>query len=186
MQSESSAPLEKQIDFMRRALVGPWGAPRFPIPPDRLSVELVYRHHREAGVRSLVGPADSHAIAALERVEDFKLAVMGKRSDSLHHALGSVEAGPYHSGTRILQSEVFGKEARHIDRLARVEQLYELAKCNRLNRHSIAAFLHRFSKPADQPGLVRVQCSGWLSGLAPVLRFDLFESGTRTFEFVVE
>jgi hypothetical protein len=48
---------------------------------------------------------------------------MGKRSDSLHHALGSVAAGPYHSGTRILQSEIFGKEARHIDRLARAEQL---------------------------------------------------------------
>jgi hypothetical protein len=51
----------------------------------------------------LVGPADSHAMAALEHVEDFKLAVMGKRSDSLLHVLGSVEVGAYHSGTRNLQ-----------------------------------------------------------------------------------
>jgi hypothetical protein len=32
-----------------------------------------------------------------------------------HHALGSVEDGPYHPRTRILQSEIFGKEPRHID-----------------------------------------------------------------------
>jgi hypothetical protein len=49
------------------------------------------------------------------------LAVIGQRSDGLQHALRSVAAGPYHPGTRILQSEIFGKEARHIDRFVRVE-----------------------------------------------------------------
>jgi len=102
---------------------------------DTRSFELVYRQHRKAGVRTPVGPADSYAIAALEHVENFKVTVMCKRSDSLHHALGSVEAGPYHPGTGILQSEIFGKEPRHIDPLARIEQPDELAKRIRLNRH---------------------------------------------------
>src|SRR5262249_8585243 len=78
-----------------------------------------------------------YAIAALEHVENFKVTVMCKRSDCLHHALGSIEAGPYHPGTGILQSEIFGKEPRHIDRLPRIEQPDKLAKRIRLNRHQL-------------------------------------------------
>src|SRR5262249_11271000 len=56
-------------------------------------------------------------------------------SDSLHHSLGSVEAGPCHPRTRILQSKIFGEEAGHIDRFACIELLDELAKHIRLTRH---------------------------------------------------
>lgn len=59
-------------------LVGPWGARQdSPISLDMLPVKLVDRHHRKASARSLVRPAGSHAIAAFEQIENFKVPFMG-------------------------------------------------------------------------------------------------------------
>ena len=61
-----------------RVLVGPWGARQdSPISLDKLPVKLVDRHHRKASAWSLVRPAGSHAIAAFEHIENFKVPFMG-------------------------------------------------------------------------------------------------------------
>src|SRR5215467_12629869 len=71
-------PVSSPCATALRVLVGPWGARQdSPISLDTLPVKLVYRHHRKASARTLVGPAGSHAIAAFEHIENFKVPFMG-------------------------------------------------------------------------------------------------------------